>query len=283
MRTHRHRQQLNSSTFIRALSLVSFPRTWPRDGEGDPPPPPAATIDPNDPVIKKIVEDATKGLRDNRDKAIQQLKDQQAKLDQLGGDEGLQKLIQLNEAVAKSEELQLLKDGKINEVYERRVKPERDKFATELKARDDALTAAQEVAAKAQSKLNSYVFKAEVSEACKAVDLLPVAYADAERAAKEIFVFDEELQRHVMKDSTGQTVFGLDDKGKPAPKTLAQWLSDDQKKVTRHWWAASKGSGIKGESGVPGSTDTSLSSVAKDPKAYAAARAEGAGGGIPRG
>jgi hypothetical protein len=75
------------------------------------------------------------------------------------------------------------------------------------------------------------------------------AIPDAILLASNVFTFDPEVGKPVMKDEDGGVVYGNDAK---TPKTIMEWLAELQDERP-HWWGGTKGVNGKGGRGSKGS------------------------------
>jgi len=205
--------------------------------------------------IQAAVDRATSGLKTNRDQILaekKQLADQltaiQSQLETLGGKEGVTKLLEMRERLQKDEMGKLLADGKYDEWYDKRTAALRGDFEQRLEAANSKIAEATEAREKAQQLLARTLLKTEVDAAAMAVEVEKTALDDVRLAAAQVFAYDEELGRHVIKDENGVVLLGKDG---ATPKGVLEWL-EEQRQPKRHWFPPSQGAGANGEVGNHG-------------------------------
>ena len=102
----------------------------------------AKPVDPNDPLVKALVEkavaEATAGLKNNNTELLGEKKKVRDQLDEIlnlfGGEEGIKRQKELQEKAAQDEEMKLVKDGKHDLWLERRTQGMREKHSQQISA-----------------------------------------------------------------------------------------------------------------------------------------------------
>ncbi len=231
--------------------------------------------------IKAMVEEQVTGLKKTNEelkaekiKIAQQL-DQFSKvveglggldaLKNLGGAEQVKRMVEMKSRFEKDEQGKLLTEGKYDEWFDRRTEALRKDHMNQLAQIQTAAEQEKSRGDAAESAFRRKVLEVEVSQACVDEKVEPSAFMDVQLRTQNIFVYDPDRKRLVVKDSDGGIQFGKDGK---SPKTIREWLAE-QKDVSRHWWASSKGSGAGG-SDRPGGQHKELAQL--DFRDYAKAR-----------
>lgn len=160
----------------------------------------------------------------------------------LGTAETIKQMVEMRSRFEKDEQGKLLTEGRYDEWFDKRTDALRADHKNQL-AQIQAL-AEQEKAGKdaAEIALRKKVLETEVSSACSDAKVESSAWLDVQLRAQQVFTYDPERKRLVVRDADGGVVFGKDGK---TPKSIREWL-DEQKEVSRHWWPSSKGSGAGG-------------------------------------
>jgi hypothetical protein len=148
--------------------------------------------------LKQSVDRETTGLKTNNQQLLDEKKKLQERIAALGDladPEKLKQLRDLEKMIQGNEEMQLIKDGKIDEVFNRRSAALRQSHEAEVKALKKAAEEASEklkgVTSKFKSeRLNSSV--AQVLQSLKTGKLADGALPDVQRLALDIFDVDDE-------------------------------------------------------------------------------------------
>lgn len=207
--------------------------------------------------ITAEVEKATTGLKNNNKALLEEkkaLKEQfeglMSQFENLGGADGVKKLMAQRAEMLKTEEGKLLTEGKHQEWLELKTAALRKDHENQLKAAQDATVKAAEVGQTAMQKLHRKTLSIEVNTArteAKTLDTTGVQ-DDILNAAEKVFTYDPDRDAMVIKDKDAGVVFGKDGKN---PKTVTEWLMEQQES-RRHWWGASQGGGANGSKGSGG-------------------------------
>ena len=190
-------------------------------------------------IIKKLDE-----FRTNNRMLFNQNKEMQAALEKVKDvdpekyAEGLKAL----EIFAQSEEAKLLKDGKLDEVIERRTKTMKDDFDLQLAAKAKALEESQAVVNSHASKLQKLMVESGVTKTLASLGRVKEgALDDVYSRANQVWKVDEKGEL-VARDSDGKQIFGKDSN----ELTMAEWgksLLDSAK----HLFEPSQGGGGQGD------------------------------------
>jgi hypothetical protein len=247
-------------TTLFSISTCKFSRklTRPFD-DGDPP-----KEDDLQAKIDAAVEAATAPLKQNRDtileekrKAVEDFKKANSILGQLGGEEGIKSLIELQKKTAGDETLQRIQKGEWQEVFQEKNQELIKSYEGKLKEQQEAVAA---VKASEQEAHNKYVKKMRevevLSVTAASEGFQKAATPDVMARAEGVFNhFNEETGRQEIRDKDGVVKIGKDG---VSPYSVEDWL-EAQKEPCAHWWAPSKGSNASGSSsgGPTGGVDTS--------------------------
>lgn len=202
--------------------------------------------------IQAAVERATQGLKQNRDQILaekkqlsEQLQQMQQYFEQLGGKEGIQKLLEMRQRLEKDEMGKLLADGKYDEWFEKRTQSMKSDYEKRIEALNAQLEESNKKAQEAMQRWTDKVLETEVRAACSKAGVIDSAVEDALYRARNMFKYDEERGQMVILDENGSAVLGKDGK---SPKSISEWL-EEQKQSARHWWPPSQGAGANGALG----------------------------------
>ena len=233
-----------------------------RDGgfryETPEPKPPATPPEPSPEQIAALnswLERETSGLRTNRDTILNEKKELDTQFkelqEQVAGLGDLDRVKALVEKFSNDEELKLIEEGKIDEVLERRTENLRKGLEAERDAARKALDDKDEVLSRKTETISRLTIDSKVREIGLSMDppMDVRATQDAIRAARELFVLDDEDKPVAQKD--GLPMIGKDGK---TPLGLEEWLKITFEEGSTLWWGASKGGGANG--GGDGGADT---------------------------
>lgn len=212
--------------------------------------------------IKAAVEEATAGLRKNRDDVIGEKRDLKKKFDEqndvivaLGGEDGIKRLKTMMETLQKDELGTLLSEGKTEEWFDKRMANREKDHKSQLKTLQEKLDEVVRERDDAVGSKRKLVLETEVMSACAETGVTETAYEDVKAAAGFLFKNDAE-HGLCIRDKEGTVVYGKDGK---TPLTPLEWLGM-QKENKRHWWPPSKGADASSSHGgrtTPGEIDLS--------------------------
>lgn len=215
--------------------------------------------------IATAVEQATASIKSNRDEILQEkreLKDQLQKavdrFESLGGDEGVNSLIELKKRLEQDELGKLVSEGKHDEWFDKRTAKMRADHENQISGVNTKLEEAIQRAELAEQRYTGLKVENEVRAACSGSEgFVETAIVDALARASSVFEFDAEAGV-VQRDENGGIILGKDGS---TPLTVSEWL-EEQKKTSRHWWGASQGAGVNGATGGR-SADASMEALGK--------------------
>lgn len=184
-------------------------------------------------------------LKAEKTEAKQLADDLAAKLEKLGGDDGIDALVQMRERLELDETGKLLAEGKHEEWFDQRATAMRADYERRLEAATAQITERDEALKGAQTKLHSTPLDVGMGQACDKAEITEAgAREHARMLAERQFLFDPESGQHVIKGEDGGTVFGKDGK---APKTMVEWIEEKREvPESRIWWPASRSAGLNG-------------------------------------
>lgn len=194
-------------------------------------------------AMAAAVEEATSGLKSNRDAVLSEKKvlaDALRKFDGLDAD----RMREVMANIGKSEETKLIADGKLEEVWDLRSAAMQSHFDAELAARDTKITelAANEGALK--TRLADLNIGTVIRDAATKQKLLPTAVGDALIQGRSLFSMQDDGSLAIV-DKHGFVQPGPDGKTALQPD---EWLQSI-KETKPHWWAQSNGGGVTGGAG----------------------------------
>ena len=201
--------------------------------------------------IDEAVEQAVSGLKANnaelKAEKIELKKRHDAlagQFEKLGGDEGIEALVQLRTNLEKDEVGKLLAEGKHEEWFEKRSAAMRADYENKLEAAQNAITERDEKLKSSSSQLHSTLLDVGMGKACDLAEIKDAAAREhARMLAEREFVFNEDHGQHVITDGDGGVVFGKDGK---SPKTMTEWLEEKKgAEQYRLWWGESRGAGLQ--------------------------------------
>lgn len=174
-------------------------------------------------------------------------------LEQLGGADGISKLVEFKTRLEKDDLGKLLAEGKHDEWYEKRTSALRQDHENQVTALSDKLSESGKQVDAALNRVRKMALRSEVVTACKESGVEASAMEDVQLRAERDFEYDADSDALVIRDENGGTVFGKDGS---SPKTVGEWL-EEQKEGSRHWFPPSKGGSAGGAGGpaAPGGAE----------------------------
>lgn len=251
-------------------------------------------IDLNDPEIKaevealtkKAVEEAVSPLKAKNEELIGEKRNMQRVLSEFDamkaefeGHEELKKNYDtLMQQIGEEEDAELIRQGRIHEVIERR----NERFVSETKGQLQSALEEKEKAEKERDSVNSqfqrYVIEGNLRDAAVAAGVHSKALEDVIRAGAPRFTREDDGSV-VMRDANGE--IALVDNKIVSPK---DWI-ESRKEESPHWWPASSGSGMNGAGAgfdTEGQSSVALAKAVSegDMDAYRELRQKKRGGGL---
>lgn len=261
-----------------SLAIASiFLTTNPLYGEGGDPP----AVDLTNPDVLKAINDAAEkltaqnaaGLKAKNDELLGKMKELQLKSKDFEGLDAV-KLKAMMAALNQSEEAQLMADGKLDEVIQKRLDRVTAGYQDKFKDLESQLNESRQNESKYKINLDRNTIRQTIEKVALESGALPNAIDDIVRRASEVFSVDS-TGKVAAVDKDG---FLLKQDGLEITPTR---FVDGLKKTSSYYWAASAGGNFKGGSSfsIDGKTDKGAAAAAEivgsgrfDLEAYRAAR-----------
>lgn len=190
-------------------------------------------------------------------------------LEELGGEEGLDEIREFKKRAAESEEISLVKEGKIDALRERWLKQAQRDYERKLSQLQKLAAEREQSLVAVRNRLQrERIGNAVRSAAARIKGFAETAGDDAVLVAMQIFSLDED-DNIVGKDESGAVMYGRDGK----PITPYEWL-EMQQDVRPHWFYVEGGTGMRTIGSAGRSITYSREKARKDPLAYVSARRE---------
>lgn len=188
-------------------------------------------------------------------------------LDELGGEEGLEEIREFKKRAAESEEIALVKEGKIDALRDRWLKQAQRDYERKISNLQKIATDREQALVAVRNRLQrERIGNAVRSAAARIKGFAETAGDDAVLVAMQIFSLDDD-DNIVGKDETGSVMYGRDGK----PITPFEWL-EMQQDQRPHWFYVDGGTGMRAAGSSGRSVTYSREKARKDPVAYVAAR-----------
>ncbi len=144
------------------------------------------------------------------------------------------------------EEAQLIAEGKVNEVIQKRTEKMREEHVRLLNAETERANNAEAYA----NKFKQSVVQGQIVQAAVELEALPEATADIAFLAQSKFVLDED-GKAVAVDESGEVVIGKDGKTPLSPKEWVESLREQKP----YFWPRPNGTGAPGSTNTKGQVD----------------------------
>jgi len=187
------------------------------------------------PEIQKLIEDQVKGLKDKNNELLGSLRDAKDSLKRFDGIDP-DAVNAMLKRFADDEEAGLIKEGKIDEVLNRRT----DRMKADHQKQLEALNGEVSKAAQAKARLAERAVKAEVIAAANKAGALPEAMDDIFLRAKGVFTVNEDGE--VVAMNGDEVIMGKDGK---TPLSPLEWAESLRESAT-HLWPKGTGTGAPG-------------------------------------
>jgi len=198
-------------------------------------------------IVKSALEKEITGLKANNSALKEEKKKAQAKasnfntlINDLGGEEGIQKLVELKTKIDQDEELRLFTSGD-REKYNARVlgRAQQD-HAAQLKSMKEERDSWQQAATSAIDRFRSREIDKSITDGCTDSGVNPRLYKAMSAQIKDDVVFDPETEKVLVKDGDGIR-YGKDG----APMQVAE-LIETMREEQPELFLSSTGSGAVG-------------------------------------
>ncbi|ACT50872.1 hypothetical protein [Methylovorus glucosotrophus] len=187
------------------------------------------------PEIQKLIDDQVKGLKDKNNELLDSMKKAKESLKRFDGIDP-DAVNAMLKRFADDEEAGLIKEGKIDEVLNRRT----DRMKAEHQKQLEAMSGEVSKAAQAKAKLAERAVKAEVIAAANKAGALPEAMDDIFLRAKGVFTVNEDGE--VVAMNGDEVIMGKDGK---TPLSPLEWAESLRESAT-HLWPKGTGTGAPG-------------------------------------
>ncbi len=205
-------------------------------------------------IADSLYNDRVSGLTKNRDTILGEkkeletrfaaLEDELKKFDELGDLDGIRQLVSV---LKSSEEAQLIKDGKFDEVIANRTTVMRSEYDQKITAFEGKVKELEGTSTGWEDKFKGKLLDISIRDAATKGEVLPEAVAYAITRGLEIFSLDEN-ERIVALDEKGGIIMGVDGTN---PMTPSEWISTDLRKDSAFMFPAVQGSGTPPGGGQP--------------------------------
>ena len=225
-------------------------------------------------VVQPIVgDDKLRGLAEKNRQLLDEAKKSKmqlsAILDELGGEEGLDEIREFKKRAAESEEISLVKEGKIDALRERWLKQTQRDYERKMSSLQKLVQEREQSLSAVRSRLQrERIGNAIRSAASRLKGFAETAGDDAVLVAMQIFSLDDE-DNIVGKDENGGVMYGRDGK----PITPTEWL-EMQQDQRPHWFYVEGGTGMRAAGSSGRSVTYSREKARKDPLSYVTAKRE---------
>lgn len=217
-------------------------------------------IDLKDPAVKEAIAAAVasevEGLKNNRDIILQEKKDLATKLDKYK-DIDPDKVHALLEKIGQSEDAQLIADGKLDELIDKRTSTIREAAETQIAELTGELSNMSGKYDTVNTKYNRTQVDRALQEAAVAAGIRSEAISDVLLRGSSVFTLGED-----------GTIEARDSKGE-LRKDAEGIILDPTKyiaglrKTAPHYWPDSSGSGVTGQGGSAGDLQARIDAAAK--------------------
>lgn len=248
-------------------------------GEGDPPGGGGGTaiFDINSPEAKaaiaievgKLTAASEAGLVAKRDELLGEVKLLKEKFAPFAdlGEKDITDLRALQAQVSDAAEKELLKEGKIDELIDRRLKATTDNFEKQRKEQETETGSLKALLNKSNEKVASLTINASLQAEATKAGARPEAIEDIIRSGRDVFKLDDEL-KPVPRGPDGEIL-----KNKEGEVITPALFVDDLKKTKPYYFPGSGGGGAPGGSGEIAEGDFTITKTeANDVEKYRAAK-----------
>mgnify|MGYP001806313413 CR=1 FL=1 len=206
-------------------------------------------VNPDDPVVKalvdKAVQEATAGLRKNKDEILaekKKLDDQlQTLLSALGGEEGVKQAQEMRERLAKDETNKLLAEGNYEGWFEQRTVAMKTAHGKEVEAKEKVISDLTAERDEAVRRLNDYQINAAIAAGCQEVAVKGAYHKAVAALVRDTIKLDENGEVIVFEDDGKTQRYGKQGK----PMSVAEAIDSLREKMP-DMFEPSSGGGASG-------------------------------------
>jgi len=193
-------------------------------------------------LVDAEVEKRTAGLMKNKQEILDEKRKDQEELKKWRGlDDDYEVAKSKVDFVNQNEDAQLLKDGKVEELFQKRVAQMEKKQEAERSARDTRIAELEADNTRQKSVISEKFIDGAIRDASIKAGVTPTAISDVLLNARLVFTLDESNQV-VPQDSSQNPIYGADGK---SPMSPTEWLESKQAS-NPHWWGNTEGGGASG-------------------------------------
>ncbi|MGE4486361.1 MAG: hypothetical protein AB7C95_00875 [Synergistaceae bacterium] len=201
-----------------------------------------------DKLVSAAIEKEVGGLKGKNNELLEKLTKQGETLKQFEGIDPV-KTRELLEKMDKDADLQMLKDGKLDELVSKKADGIKAKYEDQLKGVNSTLEQVSSERDLFKSKYESHVVSDVVGKLALESKVVPTALDDINRRAREVFVVNEKGELEA-RDKDGNLL-----KNEEGDLVTPQRFIEALKKAAPHYWPASKGGGLGGDGADNAGTD----------------------------
>ncbi len=199
-------------------------------------------------LVQEAVGKEVDGLKGKNNELLEKLNKQGETLKQFEGIDPV-KTRELLEKMDKDADLQMLKDGRLDDLVAKKVDGVKATYEDQLKGMKGTLEQTASERDLFRSKYESHVVSEQVGKLALESKVVPSALDDINRRARELFVVNEKGELEA-RDKDGNLLKNADGD----LLTPARFL-EALKKDAPHYWPASKGGGLGGDGADMGGSD----------------------------
>lgn len=206
-------------------------------------------------AVSSAVEEQTRELKSKNEELIGEKRKLQETVSRFDGID-LEKIQALQKQLEGDEETQLLADGKVDEVFNRRFEKFRNDYESKLADANKKVAELEDAEGRSKARADKTIIEINLRRAAEVAGVLPSAIDDVVNRGVGSFTVDPD-QTVVQRDSEGALVT-IDGKN----STPEVWMADLQEKAP-HFWPPSKGGDLGGNDGGEGGGNNAVNQMAK--------------------
>jgi len=204
--------------------------------------------------LEKLVAESTSALKANHDRLLDEKKKLQEKFKDIKDPEEALKALQL---INGNEEFQMIRDGKFEEVIQKRVSSATQQFEEDIKALNSKAENGEMTAVKYKSLYSDTVRDLELRRAAANAKVLPEAMEDVLNKGRQLFHIGDDEKTVESRDASGKL---REIAGKVM--TPDNWI-ESLKKTSPHYWPGSVGGKLNPGFSTANDLDDQIAAAAK--------------------
>jgi uncharacterized protein YoxC len=191
-------------------------------------------------MVSTELESQTVGLKTKNQELLEEKKQLQEKLKGVPTKEELETFRNFSKQINSSEEAKLIAEGKFDDVITKRTEKVKSDYETQLSEISSKFDTTKKEKEELLNKYNSSILKDEIMNAARNAGVIPQAYDDIFRRARDIFSVEDGQVLSRDKDGKLASIDG---------KTLTTKLFiENLKETAPYYWPTSKGANLGGDS-----------------------------------